>query len=650
MCGIAGIVDLEGLGADAADVEGRVAEMCARLVHRGPDDRGILRSGDAVLGHRRLAVLDLSATGHQPMSAGGRHVVFNGEIYNHAELRRELEGLGQRFVSRTDTEVVLHGHRRWGDAGLIDRLRGMWAFALWDETQRSLLLSRDRLGEKPLYYSIQGARLAFASSLPALALAMGERRVDPRAVAGLFAYGYVPGDACIYHGAAKLPPGHGLRFDRDGVQVRRYWRPAYEEDPSVSEDDAAARVEEMLEAAVGEQLVADVPVGVFLSGGTDSGLVAALAARRRPAITTITMSVPGSIRDESEAAGLVARHLGTSHLVIPMDASCIRDLPAILATGEPLGDSSIIPTAAVAAAARGRVKVVLTGDGGDELFDGYGAPRAAVRAAALRGRRPLAPVIRFLAAQRLHPLLRYARLHAGGDELLAAAGVNGYLEAMDFTSPDVRGRLFGPALRQLGELPRGGYLRAAAASDRAEESWQTLLRVGLETRMADDFLVKVDMATMFHSVESRAPFLDPRLVTMAARLPWRVLMPDGNPKGLLRRVAARHIPASVVYAAKKGFSLPVERYFMGGWGGVLNGLVAGGVAADLGLIEPAGVGMLLERHGPGASARLNQLLFSILALEVWLRVVHAGTSTAEELGDRLLSAAGSADGRSVVAS
>lgn len=641
MCGIAGIVDLSGKPIDPAVVR----QMCGAMARRGPDAESVIELPGAVLGHRRLAILDLSSKGDQPMSAEDRAlwVVHNGEIYNHGELKKELGAKGFSYRSGTDTESLLHGYSAWKQ-DLSRRCRGMWAFGLWDSGEKSLYMSRDRLGEKPLYYQIAGPRIIFASNLAAMMAALGRGEIDPQAVASLLAYEYVPHDECILKGVRKLPPAHYLVFSKAGVSLTRYWDLDYHNKLDITLEEAVREIDGIVDAAVLEQLVADVPVGVFLSGGVDSGYVAALASKHKPGISAITMTVPGCpARDESEnARRVVAKHALRS-VEVPLDEECIRDLPALLAGIEPLGDSSLIPAAAVSREAARHLKVVLTGDGGDEGFGGYGVPQTANRAQRKRRGvegwfwRGAAPILKYLSYQRTRSLARLLRLHASGAELMAGAGIEGFLRSREATPMQVRRLIYGPALRGLCGRPLGRHLIAALERSRHTQWWEATLNIGLTTRLADDFLIKVDTATMFSSLESRAPLLDHRLHEFLARLPFEVLMPGEEYKGLLKMAAARHNPREVVYSSKKGFSIPVERYFLGGWGRLLVDLTRDGVASQMGLIDPRGLEKYLGKHGLRASFRLDRQLFTILALEIWLRVTYEKCDTAVELGERLVA-------------
>jgi asparagine synthase (glutamine-hydrolysing) len=636
MCGIAGIVDLSDRPIDP----GSVQRMCDTMARRGPDAGEIRILPHAVLGHRRLAILDLSERGNQPMTARGLWAVHNGEIYNHAQLRRELEERGARYFSTTDTESLLYGYDDWR-TGLSRRCRGMWAFAIWDGKERTLHLSRDRMGEKPLYYWVSGTRFAFCSSIAGLTQVVPRVEVDPAAVASLLAYEYIPHEECILQGVRKLAPAHHLVFNDAGVVIERYWKLDYRTKLEISVDEAVGRVEELVDSAVGEQLRADVPVGVFLSGGVDSGYVAALASRHQSGITAITMTVPGSDdRDESANARAIAALHSISGVEVPLDENCIRDLPMLLATIEPFGDSSIIPAAAVARAASRQLKVVLTGDGGDEGFGGYGLPQIARQAAGngTRGRLAafIAPALRALSRQWITPGLRLLRLHSSRSALLAGGGIEAFLQAREATPVQVRNLLYGPALEGLLHRPLAEHLLAVLKSSLAADPWDALLSIGIECKLADDFLYKVDSATMFHSLEARCPLLDHRLHEFLAQLPFHILMPDTEYKSLLKRAAVRHNPKEVVHSRKKGFSIPVERYFLGGWGRLLLNLTRDGAAAQRGLIKPEGVRQYLSMHGLRANYRLDRQLFSLLALELWLRVFLEKRESPESLGECLL--------------
>jgi asparagine synthase (glutamine-hydrolysing) len=523
----------------------------------------------------------------------------------------------------------------------------MWAFAIWDAVKEELFLSRDRFGEKPLYYYQSGSRFAFASNLAGLRPALELCEIDPQAVASLLAYEYIPHSECIYQGVKKLSPAHSLVFSREGLRIERYWELDYRNKLDISLEQAEKLIEETLVSSVSEQLIADVPLGVFLSGGVDSGYLTALAAKIKPGVTTFTMSVPGSPdRDESASASVIAGTHSTNHVQIPLDQNCIGDLPGLLATIEPLGDSSIIPASAVSQKARSYLKVVLSGDGGDEAFDGYGMADLAHNAAE-QSQSPVAllwklagPALVFLSRQRLTPGLRLLRIHSSGKPLLASSGMDRFIQAWEATPSQVRKALYGPRLKPLLDRQLSAFLLDELHQGKYGEWWEGLLSLGYRTRLVDDFLLKVDTATMFHSLESRSPFLDFRLVELAASLAYSVWMPDHHSKSLLKRLSAKKNPPQIVYAPKKGFSIPLEEYFLGGWGKMLIELTRDGAAAQTGLLNPTGIQRYLRAHGLRYNYRLHRQLFSILALEIWLRVFHFRSESAENLGEMLLSSIG----------
>src|SRR4051812_21634341 len=516
MCGICGMVSLDGGAVD----ERAVRTMADALVHRGPDDEGLFVEGPAGLAARRLAIIDL-ARGHQPMSSedGRVHVVQNGELYEHRRLQAELEARGHRFATHCDTEVLPHLYEERG-AAFAEGVRGMFAIALWDAVERRLLLARDPFGIKPLYYRVDGAMLSFASELKALVRQPGfAGEVDLEALEAYLAFNSVPAPLSIYRGVRKLPAGHLLEA-RDGrVEVRRFARPAPVAAADVRREggaDLAAELRDRLRDSVRAHLEADVPVGVFLSGGIDSSLLAALAAQESAEpVRTFSIGFEEKSFDELSRARLVAERYGTDHheLVLRPDAATL--LPEIVeAFDEPFGDSSALPTYAVSRLAAGHVKVALSGEGADELFGGYFTYVADVLAPWLRGparmARPLVERVpsssgrvsleykakRFVRAAGLGPLER----HHGWKEILA---------------PDLRGELLGDGHRpDPVDLLRERYAETAGAPGLAR-----LQDVDLGIYLVDDLLVKTDRASMAHSLEVRVPFLDANVAELALALP-----------------------------------------------------------------------------------------------------------------------------------
>lgn len=566
MCGIAGFV---GSG-DRADLEA----MTGRLAHRGPDADGFHVDGPVHLGHRRLSILDLSG-GCQPMTTadGQLTVVFNGEIYNHAELRRDLVAAGHVFqTDHSDTEVLLHGWREWGE-GLLDRLNGMWAFALHDVTRHVLFLSRDRFGKKPLYYFSTPGVFAFASELSALRLhPAAPRKESALARVKFFAHALLPSPHTPYEGIWKLPAGHRIEVPTDSLvpDVRRFWKFEIDpREPRASLDELAAELRDLLEAATRRRLVADVPLGVFLSGGVDSSAIAALALRANAGgrLNTFTIGFTEPSFDESAHARFVAESLGTAHHEETLDLDgALAVLPEIFAQlDEPQGDASLLPTWLLCRFARRHVTVALGGDGGDELFAGYD-PFRALRAASAYARlvpRPVHRAIRLLAA----------RLPVSHANLSLDFKIKRTLRGLDHPSA-----LWNPVW--LGAL-EPHELRAFTGTDFSVEeiyseaiaAWESCpssdpvdrtLQFFTEIYLQDGILAKADRASMMNSLEVRSPFLDIEVANFARRLPARYKLRGNTTKFLLKHALRDLLPAGIADRKKKGFGTPTGAWLRSG--------------------------------------------------------------------------------------
>jgi asparagine synthase (glutamine-hydrolysing) len=554
-----------GTGATCEAFEARLDQ----LRHRGPDGSGLWqdRPRDVLLGHRRLSIIDLSPTGAQPMvDASGRWViVFNGEIYNFVELRAELEAEGVAFRGRSDTEVLLGAYQRWGE-GCLARLNGMFAFAIYDsgssDASPSLFLARDRVGKKPLYYVRQGTCLRFASELKALGHDSG---LDLAALNHYLAYGCYPGELCFQQGVAKLPAGHAARFTLATGQWRQWAWWTLPERAAPSAGDPEALTEELaalLSDSVRRRLVADVPVGVFLSGGLDSSLVAAAAARVSNApVKTFTIRVPAAGFDESPYARLVATHFGTDHHELTADRASLAvldDMAAFL--DEPLADSSLIPTFLVSRMTRQHVTVALGGDGGDELFAGYNHYRAAVRDSRRWGWLPRSLWMAAAAGA--------ARLPVGlkGRNLLVSLREGPLFQRVwgtAFFDRAARGQLFAAEARTaLGDDLLAPERCARALLSPTLDPIQALCRFDFSTTLVDDYMVKVDRASMMNSLEVRAPFLDANLIDFAfTKIPsvWKC---DGREtRRIERRLARKWLPPALDIDRKQGFSVPLDAWF-----------------------------------------------------------------------------------------
>lgn len=560
MCGIAGLLDFGG--ADREMLLGAAVRMGAALRHRGPDASGVWADPSAgiALGHTRLAVVELSELGRQPMeSACGRWVtVFNGEIYNFKVLRKELQERGHAFRGHSDTEVLLAAVSEWGLAGALSRFVGMFAFALWDRRERTLSLARDRVGEKPLYYGELGRAFVFGSDLSAIrAHSAGAWEIDPNALAAYVRFGYVPAPHSIYSNIRKLPPGCFLTVGDGDETLVRYWsvedvaRAGAENPITCDAEEAANRLEALLSDAVSLQTFADVPVGAFLSGGTDSATVVAMMCRHARRVRTFTIGFAEKRYDESAHARAVAQYLGTEHTeyqVTPADAmNVIPKLPEIYA--EPFADASQIPTWLVSQLARRSVTVSLSGDGADELFGGY--DRYSWAETIWRSIRAVPGSVRRLSGDILAALPAQAgRVHKLAPLVSAGCDSDLYLKLIShWRDPhDVVERGIEPA------IPRGLGLQPFR---------HRMMLLDTLTYLPDDILVKLDRASMANSLEARAPFLDHRLIEFAWRLPLAFKCRNGEPKWLLRKVLHRHVPAALVDRPKAGFAIPLDAWIRG---------------------------------------------------------------------------------------
>jgi asparagine synthase (glutamine-hydrolysing) len=561
MCGIAGHLSNRP-GADSAWVEASIAA----LHHRGPDDGRVWRSADGrvAFGHRRLAIIDLSPLGAQPMQRGPMCIVFNGEIYNFAALRRELEARGSRFESQSDTEVILAAYEAWGAAGL-ERLNGMFALALFDARELVVHLMRDRAGEKPLFYRYEGGSLRFASEIKGLlADPMLPRRLDAEALDCYLGMGFVPGERCILQGYAKLPPAHRLRFDLQTgrAEVQRYWSPpALAADAKAVVGELADELESLLADAVRQQLVADVPVGVMLSGGVDSSLVTALASRAHQGVRTFTVSFPGAgLMDEAAHARLIANHFGTEHTEIVAEAASVDLLPKLARQyDEPVIDSSMVPTYLVSQQIRRHCKVALGGDGADELFGGYSHYDRLLK---LQRRAALLPMpfrrgIRNIATRTLPVGLK-------GRNWLTALGAD-----FDHEVPLIASYF---DFRQRNNLRISDAVATDIATLELKRFTQTggdllqrTTRLDFSTYLPEDILVKVDRASMLSSLEVRAPFLDSRLLEFAfGRVPSEMKTTIVGRKLLLKELASRLLPPNFDLQRKQGFSIPISNWLESG--------------------------------------------------------------------------------------
>jgi asparagine synthase (glutamine-hydrolysing) len=622
MCGIAGYAGLAPAGLLPA--------MVRALGHRGPDDEGLHVEGGIGLGMTRLAIIDL-VTGHQPMSTAdaAAWIVFNGEIYNFRDLRTELEAQGRVFRTRSDTEVILESYRAWGDA-CVERFWGMFAFALWDRERRRLLLARDRLGKKPLYYWRRDGLLLFASEPKALLVhaAVG-RAVDWEALRHYLAFGYTPATRSIFAEIAKLPAGHVAVLADGRLTPARYWAPppgpAAPAGPT-RPADAAVRVRQALREAVRLRLESDVPLGVFLSGGIDSSAVVASMREvtgRRIATFTIGFGRSAPSFDELPYARLVARRFDTDHHEEVLEPDVIELLPAIVRSfDEPFADSSAVPTFVVAQATARHVKVALSGIGGDETFAGY--PRyLGVRLAEPWAALPHA--VRSLAGAAVRGLVSESEASRSWGNWLrrfvagsALPMPDRYLSWTRFFSEDDLATLATPALQACWQGDVAAPQRAVFAVRALGDALDGAFRIDLGTYLPDDLLVMADRMSMAHALELRAPFCDHRLIEQSLGLASAVKLPGLALKGLLKRAFADVLPRPVLRRRKQGFMVPLARWLRTDLRPLVDDLLAPDQVAARGLFEPKTVEGLVREH-LGRARNHADRLWTLMMLEAWMR-------------------------------
>jgi len=633
MCGIAGAVWNSSLHHLE---QGTFERMVDCLAHRGPDDRGVLQvaadsAGElspwrVALGHRRLSIIDL-AGGHQPLSNedGSIWIVFNGEIYNFRELRRRLEGAGHRFRTRSDTEVIVHLYEDLG-VDCFAHLNGMFALAIWDGRRRQLVLARDRFGKKPLVYRHDPGRLVFASQLKSLwEIPELPRALNPQALDEYLTYQYVPHPRTIVSGYCKLPPATWAVYRDDRLETGCFWQPDFNHQVDLSPLAARSNLRALLESAVALRLESEVPLGAFLSGGLDSSIIVGLMQRAAgQRVRTFSIGFPVPEYDETSYARLVADHLGTDHHEFRVEPDAVGVLDELVwHYDEPLGDSSAIPTYYVSKLAREHVTVVLTGDGGDELFAGYSRYLATYLAGQF-DRLP-APLQKLIAA----PL--WQRLPASGRQRSALRKLKRLLAELPL-SPQSRYlqwiAIFGEARRAalytddfLARLPNHDpvqFLRDAFARTNQRDPVTATSLADLVTYLPCDLMTKVDVASMAHGLECRQPFLDYRVAEFAAALPIQFKFRRGRGKRILRETFAEFLPSAVQRRAKMGFGVPLDHWFRHELKPLVHDLLLSPSARCLEWFRAEALAELVQEHKAGRfdhSARLWTLLF----LELWAR-------------------------------
>ena len=623
MCAISGLFSLDA--PLTPDLREAVRAMTRAMAHRGPDGEGFHDAPQATLGHRRLAIID-RAGGHQPMSNedGTCWIVFNGEIYNHRSIRPLLEAKGHRFRTSSDTEVILHAYEEFGPA-CVERLEGMFAFAIYDGRRRELFAARDRLGKKPFFYTVIDGVFHFASELPALARSpMWHPETDLSALEGYLSLGYFIAPATAYRHVFKLLPGHWLRVDRAGVETREYWDVREFDTDNRPEDQLLAEIDAALRRAVHERLESEVPLGAFLSGGIDSGLIVSyMAEALGDRLVTTSVGFGDEEHNELEAAGLVARHVASRHYEEVIEP----DLPEVIGPvtaglGEPLADSSAIPTWYVSRAARRHVTVALSGDGGDETFVGYDfryGPHALEASARRWLPAGLAPAAGWLGARWPRSQNLPRPLRAGTIlENLSRDPASAYYADLAFLKPGSARRLMGlapddspeasPVFHQVTEP----YRRCSSAN-----AVQRAAYADLKVYMPNDPLVKVDRMSMAHGLEIRSPFLDRRMVELAFRIPADRKLAGQQGKVLLRGLARQRLPERLWQLPKRGFTMPLKSWLAGPYAALFRDEVLQPSAAISGFIDVSELAERLAMHQAGRVDH-SYTLWAVWILERWL--------------------------------
>jgi len=600
--------------------------MARALAHRGPDNEGFTSDGPMVLGHRRLSIIDLSPSGRQPMANedGSVLAVVNGEFYNFQDLRARLEASGHRFRSHSDSEVLVHLYEERGDDLLAD-LRGMFAFAVWDGRRKRLLLARDRLGKKPLYWAAFRDGFAFSSEVASLLRGLPFRPdPDPQAIERYLTLQYVPSPMSAFRGVAKLPAGHLLTVSPGQTpEVRRYWRLSFAPRPDAPKtlDEAAEALGPMLEEAVRIRQIADVPLGAFLSGGIDSSLVVALMAKSSPRpVETFSIDFAGSA-GEAVWARKVAKMWNTQHHELEVKPDMVTILPELVRRyGEPFADTSAVPVYYLSKLTRENVVVALSGDGGDEVFGGYRRylwDKLARHIAGLGiAGRAIGGILAHLPGTGMHTVRAFGRA-------ACRPMADRYLPLIAHFSPAEKQQLLAPAFRDQLGLPAGspdpvvGWFAEILAGSTAEDDVNRLLDLDTNSYLADDILVKVDIASMAHALEVRAPLLDHVLVEWMAGLPGRLKLNFLRGKRLLRTIARGLIPDPILTRKKKGFSMPVDHWFRGELRPMARDLLLGSDARTRAYVNTECVRQLLTEQDGGAHH--GEKLWNLVVLELWLR-------------------------------
>jgi len=646
MCGICGRVSPEGVGESVLEA------MVSRLSHRGPDDVGLYRKGRAGLGHARLSIIDLEQ-GHQPIANEDETlwVVLNGEIYNYRELREELVARGHRFRTHSDTEVIVHLYEDFGPA-CVERLRGMFAFAIWDERRQQLFAARDRFGQKPFYYAVEGERFSFASEIKALLVASPSlAELDPQALDEYLALRVITPPRSMFRNIRKLPPAHWLRFDaRDGLRIERYWDLDYTDKLEGSEEQLIDELDAKIVDALRQHIVSDVPIGAFLSGGYDSTLVVSMLMKHvlDEPLRTFAGGLDYGEYDEAPAARLVAERYGTHHHEKRIHPSLVRLLPRLIWHLDEPSDPLSVCVYLIAELAREHVKVVLGGDGGDELFGGYDryygnlyAERYARVPSAIR-KYAIGPALGLVPdggwyKSMGHQLkwLQYLSFFEGGERYARSLG---YF----YFDDDARRALGTPAFRNaVGDFDPYASIRSAYDRAEASEPIDRMLYADSQLRMTDHPVMILDRMTMAHGLEARSPFLDHELAEFCARLPTRLKVRGRSLRYIQAQLAKRYLPPPLLERRKQGFSSPLPYMLRDEYKLLFRLFLADSHLARDEIFDQRQVSALVAEHDVGSADNANRL-WLLLNSEVWYRMFIEGSSQ-EDLAEEITAAAAEAE-------
>lgn len=611
MCGISGASTFKESGVPA----GVVRRINDAVRHRGPDDEGFFRDarGHVELGHRRLSIIDLT-TGHQPVfNEDGRvAIVFNGEIYNYQELRADLEQKGHRFVTHSDTETIVHLYEEYGDA-CLDRLRGMFAFAIWDGRRDELFIARDRVGKKPIYYAHVNGTLYFASEIQALfTVPEIPRDLDYDAIDLFLTYSCIPSPRSIYTGIHKLPPAHALRFSAAGVSTTRYWRPEYQPKLTIGYQEATEELRRLLTDAVRLRLISDVPLGAFLSGGVDSSAIVAIMSRLsdRP-VKTFSIGFEDEGFNELPFAREVAAQYRTEHqefMVAPDKLDVLAEL--VRHYGEPYGDSSAIPTWYLSRMTRTHVTVALNGDGGDELFGGYPWYRMIHTFNAAAN-----PVVRAVARAGMVARAAMPRQARRALELLAMDRPHQFQSLRSYQNGRDRTALYHADFRARLRVNAEAYL-CDLYDESLSSDYDASFKADFLSYLPEDLMVKVDRASMAHGLECRSPLLDQELVEFASRLPPEWKIASGRSKSILKDAVGAWFPAGFVDRRKMGFSVPVGRWFKGELKSFIHDRLMHGPLSRIPLVRADALAAILREHNDGVRDHETSI-WNLLMLSLW---------------------------------